>query len=490
MKRALAGIEPSDVFYWFEEISRIPRGSFNEKAVSDYIMGFAKERGYDVKQDESWNLCIEVPATPGYESRPKILLQAHLDMVCKKDETSDHDFERDPIDIYVDGDWIRARHTTLGADNGSGLALIMAILDSKTIKHPPLQVLLTASEEVAGTGAENMDYRWPDGQYMINLDVFRDDAFLVSCAGISKNRLELPIEREAMAEDSCAFSVSLSGMKGGHSGETIHESRANAVQVLGELLYELRKRVGYSLISAGGEGLFNVISTVSYAEIGCAIQDKAKLVSALEEISATLCAAYKRTDPDMVISVAEREVEPDETALTVSSRDALISLLYLAPVGMYTVFDVPCTLAESSSNFGALTEEDGVLKLVMSIRANVEYRHDQLLNKYSELCGRIGAKLITERRIGSWEYSPVSPLRDTAARVYERQNGVKPLFTAIHAGVEVAMFFAKFQAQGRKVDAIGIGCNTPNAHSPEEALQISSVAKTYRLLGEILETIE
>ena len=167
MERALAGIEPQEVFYWFEEISRIPRGSFNEKAISDYLMAFARERGFEVKQDDSWNLAIEVPATPGYENRPKILLQAHMDMVCKKDEGFDFDFTKDPLQLYVDGDWVRARHTTLGADNGSAVAMIMAVMGSKTIKHPPLQVLFTSSEEVACTGAEQMDYRWPDGQYMI-----------------------------------------------------------------------------------------------------------------------------------------------------------------------------------------------------------------------------------------------------------------------------------------------------------------------------------
>ena len=153
-KRVLAGLEPREVLYWFEEICRIPHGTFHEKQISDYLKRFAEERGYAVRQDETWNLAIEVPATPGYENRPKIMLQAHMDMVCKKDEGFDFDFERDGLQLYVDGDWIRARHTTLGADNGSGVAMIMAILDSKTVKHPPLQVLFTTIEEVACTGAE------------------------------------------------------------------------------------------------------------------------------------------------------------------------------------------------------------------------------------------------------------------------------------------------------------------------------------------------
>lgn len=489
MERALAGIEPQEVFYWFEEISRIPRGSFNEKAISDYLMAFARERGFEVKQDDSWNLAIEVPATPGYENRPKILLQAHMDMVCKKDEGFDFDFTKDPLQLYVDGDWVRARHTTLGADNGSAVAMIMAVMDSKTIKHPPLQVLFTSSEEVACTGAEQMDYRWPDGQYMINLDVFRDDAFLVSCAGISINRIDLAVER-VPAAGKTAFSVSLSGMKGGHSGEMIYEGRANAVAVLGELLFELRKAVPFELLSARGEGLFNVISTVSGAELCCEARDAAALSAALEAAASKIKATYLRTDPDMQITACERPLGEGETALSQKSRDRLIDLLYTVPVGMYTVYDAPCTLAESSANLGALTEEDGAFHLVMSIRSNLEYRHDQLLQKYRTICGYLGAKLVTDRRIGSWEYDPNSPLREAACRIYEKQNGTAPKTIAIHAGVEVATFLAKFRQQGRRVDTIAFGCNTPNAHSTEEAMQISSTGKAYRLLTEILETVE
>ena len=491
-KRVLAGLEPREVLYWFEEICRIPHGTFHEKQISDYLKRFAEERGYAVRQDETWNLAIEVPATPGYENRPKIMLQAHMDMVCKKDEGFDFDFEHDGLQLYVDGDWIRARHTTLGADNGSGVAMIMAILDSKTVKHPPLQVLFTTIEEVACTGAEKMDYRWPDADHMINLDVFRDDAFLVSCAGISINRIDMPAERVPVgaAEGKAAFTLSLSGMKGGHSGEEIHQGRANAVAVLGELLFELRQAVPYELLSVRGEGLFNVISTVSGAELCCESARSGELLAAFESAKEKICSTYKRTDPDMLLSISEHQLAGGETALAERVRDGLIGLLYTAPVGMYTVYDVPCTLAESSSNLGSLTEEDGALHLVMSIRSNLEYRHDQLLNKYRMLCSLFGAELVTERRIGSWEYDPVSLIRDVACRVYEKQNGAPPQTIAIHAGVEVATFFAKFRQQGREVDAIALGCNTPGAHSTEEAMQISSVGKVYRLLTEILETVE
>jgi dipeptidase D len=489
MKRVLDGLEPREVFYWFEEISRIPHGTFHERELSDYLKRFAQERNFPVKQDESWNLAIEVPATPGYENRPKMILQAHIDMVCKKDDGYAFDFEKDPLSLYVDGDWVRAEHTTLGADNGSGVAMILAVMDSKTVKHPPLQVLFTTIEEVACTGAGAMADDWPDGDRIINLDVFRDDALMVSCAGISIHDIRLAVKREAIADPKKkrAFHIEICGLRGGHSGESIHEGRANGAAVLGELLAELDEKASFSLVSASADGLFNVICSRSEAVI-CLESEAAEAGAAvLAEIGRCIREAYARTDPDMEIRIDSVKLADDSTAIAEETKKSLIRLLYLAPSGMQTIFDDPCTQAGSSSNFGSLEEKDGEFWLVMSIRSNTEYRHDEILRKYRLLCEDQGARLVTNRRIGSWEYTPYSPLRNTAARIYEEQNGEPPQIIVIHAGVEVATILAKLEKQGRTADAIAFGCNTPGAHSTGEAWQISSAAKAYRLLTAILE---
>lgn len=489
MKRALDGLEPKEVFYWFEEISRIPHGSFHEKALSDYLKNFAEERNFPVKQDEVWNLAIEVPPSPGYEDRPKIILQAHMDMVCKKDEGYDFDFEKDPLSLYVDGDWIRAEHTTLGADNGTGVAMILAVMDSKTVKHPSLQVLFTTSEEVACTGAGKMDDSWPDGERIINLDVFRDDALMVSCAGISIHEIGWAAERRSVSdpEGMRAFRIEIRGLKGGHSGESIHEGRANALVVLGELLAELEDTEEFACLSASGDGLFNVICTQAEAVIGFSAETAEKGKDRLAEIGRRIREAYLRTDPGMEIGVEPVRMEDYPAQLSPEAKKRLIRLLYLAPTGMQTIFDDPCTQAGSSSNLGSLKEEEGKFCLVMSIRSNTEFRHDEVLRKYRLLCEELGASLVTNRRIGSWEYTPVSPLRETALRIYEEQNGEKPQVIIIHAGVEIATILGKLEKQGRSADAIAFGCNTPGAHSPKEAWQISTTAKTYRWLTTILE---
>ena len=491
MGRVLENREPKEVLYWFEEICRYPHGSFNEKALSDYLMHFARERGFAVRQDEVGNLAVEVPGTPGYETHPKTILQAHLDMVCKKEEGAEFDFTKDPLTLYVEDGWIRARHTTLGADNGCAVAMILAVLDSKTLPHPPLQVLFTTSEEVACTGAGKMDDSWPDGEYLLNMDVFRDDALMLSCAGISINRIEWDAAREAVEkpEGKTAFSLSVTGLKGGHSGEEIHEGRANAISVMAELLVPFADAGGYDLLEIRGEGLFNVISTVSKARIAVEKDRAAAVRAKLEELSRRIRQVYESTDPDMQIEIAEEPVEPEARRLAPAVKENLLALIYTAPVGMHKPMNTPCTLACSSSNLGSLKEENGTLCLVMSIRSNPEYRHDQLLRIYELLCASAGARMVTDRRIASWEYNPDSPLREKACEVYAAQNGRPPELIWVHSGVEVATFLTKLRSQGREADAIAFGCRIENAHSPEEALEIASLAKTYRFLTGLLEVL-
>lgn len=490
MERVLAGLEPQNVLYWFEEICKYPHGSYHEKPLSDYLVEFAKERGFAVRQDESWNLAIEVPATPGYEDCPKMILQAHIDMVCKKLEGSDFDFETDPLEIYVDNGWIRAKETSLGADNCGAVAILMAIMDSKTIKHPPLQVLLTVIEEVACTGAGRMDYTWPDGEYLINMDLFRDDAMMLSCAGISIYDIDWNVERVAIPKGKTAIEIGISGLKGGHSGEEIHEGRGNAIGVLAELLWVLRDRHGCDVISMSGDGLFNVISSVSRATICCDADQADAVQATINEVGKQIRVSYVNAEPDMMFVSLAREVEPEETCLAPVVCDQILNFLYTAPLNMNTPFNTPCTLASSSSNFGSLKEMDGVMRLVMSIRSNPEYRHDQMYNKYRILCKQMGAKLVQNRRISSWEYNPDSPLRDLAYQIYTEQNGQPPEMIFVHSGVEVATFLAKLKEQGRVADAIAFGYNILEAHSTNEAMEIASLGKAYRWLTGILEAMK
>ncbi len=494
-ERVLGGLDPQEVFYWFEEISKYPHGSYHEKPLSDFLLQHMRDCGYEVEQDESWNLRVEVPATPGYEDHPKTILQAHIDMVCKKDPGFEFDFEKDPIPLMIDGDWVTANHTTLGADNGIAVAMILAALHDPAVKHPPLQILFTTIEEVACTGAGRMADDWPDGELLINMDAFRDDAIMVSCAGISIHDILVPCVREALPgalTDGVSFTLKYRGMVGGHSGEVIHEGRANAAVVIGEFLAELWDRLPFRIRSVGADGLFNVICCVGDLEIVVAKELADKARAAIPEIIEMQKSVYQRTDPEMEVIVEERSVSGQGSGITVLSEQTvrmLQDILYLSPAGMQVIADDPCTQASCSSNFGAIFEEDEKLRIVMSIRSNTEYFHDKMVRRFRRLCEMAGAQLVMNRRIGSWEYTPVSPFRDKVARIYEEQNGVAPEIIVIHAGVEVATILAKMEKCGKTCDAVAFGCLTPGCHSTDERLLIASAQKVYRLLKGILEEI-
>ncbi len=490
--RVLTGLDPEKVFYWFEEICKIPHGSYNEKALSDYIISFAKERGITMTQDESWNLIGDVPATKGYENAPKVILQAHIDMVCNKEDGFEFNFAEDPITPVVENGWIHADRTTLGADNGIAVAEIMAIMDSEDIPHPPLQVMFTVIEEVAGTGASRMDYRWPDGEYLINNDVFYDDALLISCGGISKNVIDFPLERTPILvpESKVFFDLDITGLTGGHSGEYIHEGRGNAIDVLGEILYAIGKHFDFELTKVDADGLFNTICGAAHASICVKKADQEAFQEYFQILGKDIRTAYNRTDPDMTLELTMRAMSDGETSYKQDLQNRLVRMIFLSPTGMDKPFDTPCTVADNSSNLGSLKEEDGQIRLVMSIRNNSAYRHEQLLDEYRVLCDICGASIRTESSNGSWEYNPDSPFRDKACHVYESLFGAPPALKAVHSGIETAIIINKMAKQGRKLDAIAFGYIVTGAHSPEEKVNIASVAKCFTFLKALLASMK
>ncbi|MBR0372975.1 MAG: beta-Ala-His dipeptidase [Mogibacterium sp.] len=487
--KILAGLKPKEFFGWFEEICQHPHGSYHEKPLSDYLYDWAKGQGYEVKQDKDWNLVIDVPATPGMEDRPKVMLQGHIDMVCNKVEGSTHDFLTDPIQIYEEDGWITAKGTTLGADNGIAVAAFLAIVSDPSNPHPPLQLVLTAMEEVACVGAVALDPDWLDAKYLINLDVFHDDVFMVSCGGITANRAELPVKRIPVSGDVQGIRINITGLRGGHSGELIHEGRANAIRVIDEVLFELKKSFDYGVIDIRGEGVFNAICAIAGATICVPKADADAALTKVKEIGAVLSKAYIKNEPGLGVEAAFTDVSPDATVLDGDLVDRLIKLLYVAPMGMNTPGDCPVTVADSSSTFGVLGEEDGVLRLTFSIRSNPEYRQDQVFSKYQILCDLLGAELYQDRRIVSWEYVPDSKLRDAAVAVYERLFGEAPRQLTVHFGNEVGTIVGKMIAKDPTFEAIAFGFEIEDAHAPLERLSIASAQKSYKLLQEILKAI-
>lgn len=291
----LKGLEPQKVFDYFERITQIPHGSGNEKVLSDYIVSQAQDMGYEVKQDAAYNVIVEIPASPGYEGGKKTIVQAHIDMVCSKTEDSLHDFEKDPLDICIDGAFIRARNTTLGADDGSGVAIMLAMMADEELKHPPLQLLFTTGEEIMFVGAKAMDEYFLDGEQLIGLDCSSAQTIVVSCAGISVGCIQLPLTKEPLENKrgEAFFRISIQGLLGGHSGNMIHTGRVNGIKLLGELLSALGEKMNYKLLSVESPGLINIINKAAAAEICCEAEVAEEVENLIQELFTEVKNVYK-----------------------------------------------------------------------------------------------------------------------------------------------------------------------------------------------------
>lgn len=487
-QRILKELEPQKVFYYFENLMHIPHGSSNEKAISDYIVKLAKKQGYAVRQDDAYNVVVELPASSGYEERKKTIIQAHLDMVCVKDEKSSHDFMKDPIDIYIDGDYIKAKGTSLGADDGSGVALMLAIMTDRKLKHPPLQLLFTTGEEILFTGASAMSEDFIEGEQLIGLDCSNSNTIVASCAGISISHIVMPIERFSVERrmKQSGFVIRICGLQSGHSGNLIHTGRVNGIKLLGEILSTLEQKLDYDVLHINGNGLVNVICGSAEAEICCCESDEKKVEKTLSQLFQVIMKAYGRIEPDLKLSVERKEIGCTAEKLSYTSKKRLLQLIELLPFGVKTMMGEPFNLAESSMNIGYV-EEGESLKVGISVRSNNEYQHENLLRKLKYIAEIVDGKFVIERRSAPWEYNPDSSLRRMAERIYRRQNKQEPEVKVIHASVEAGVFVEKMKRRGKILDVINIGCDQDNVHTVNECLKISSVGKVYRFLTALLE---
>ena len=339
------------VFDYFEKICDIPHGSFHEKALSDYIVSFAKERGLYCRQDNKMNVLIKKGGTAGYESSPVLIMQGHIDMVCDKNEDTEHDFLTEPLEIYIDGDDIKARGTTLGADNGIAAAYMLALLDAEDIAHPPLECIFTVEEEIGMGGATDFDAFDLEGKRFLNMDTEEEGHLMVSCCGGRRMRVYLPIEKEKK-QAGTTLSVHIRGLKGGHSGSDIHLQRASANVLLGRFLFELRERVDFALVSANGGNMDNAICREAEAVVVVAPEQVQTVAAVIEEAEAMFREEYKDRESDILMT-AEQMPEAAEV-LTTETRDYVIALLRLLPYGVQTMDTNMDGLVETSSNIGIL----------------------------------------------------------------------------------------------------------------------------------------
>ncbi|MCL2377485.1 MAG: aminoacyl-histidine dipeptidase [Defluviitaleaceae bacterium] len=480
----LSNYEPKRVLHHFEAISQIPRGSGNEKAVSDYIAAFAKGLGLTTLQDEYHNLVVYKPAAPGYEGQPPIILQGHLDMVCEKNTGTTHDFLADPLKLYVDGDYLKAEGTTLGADNGIAVAMCMALLEATSLAHPPIEVVLTSDEEAGMGGALNLDMNLLKGRRLINLDSSTEGTFVAGCASGATVEYELPAIFENPAGFTQFYKLAVKGLVGGHSGGDIHLERGNAIRILGNLLYVMDTAAEVRIISVAGGMKVNAIPREAEAIIAVKPADSDKIQKAFEEIAPDMKIFFRVADPGLDMTLAA--AEPVEKILTGPCSKNLITSLVLLPNGVECMSREIEGLVAASSNIGVIETFADTIKISSMPRGKSNAHNYQTERKISALAELVGAKSSFTQRSPAWPFNPKSDLLAMLAARYKVKYGKDPKITAIHGGLECGIFGDKLPG----MDTVSMGPDIHDLHTPDERLSISSTQRVWEFLCEALREMK
>ena len=472
------------VFTYFEAVCDIPHGSFHEKELSDYIVAFAKERGLYCRQDARHNVIIKKPGTAGYEKSPALIIQGHIDMVCEKNADTEHDFLTEPLKLYIDGDDIKARGTTLGADNGIAVAYMLALLDAENMEHPPLECVFTVEEEIGMGGATDLDAFDLEGKRFLNMDTEEEGYLMVSCCGGRRMRMYLPAEREAASADKKTVAVRIRGLKGGHSGADIHLQRASANVLMGRLLLELREKIGYDLVQVNGGNMDNAICREAEAILCIDPAREGDAKERLAELQDIFWAEYKDRESDILLTMEETEAAAE--VLTGEVRDNIIALLQLLPYGVQTMDTNMEGLVESSSNIGILRTEEDHIFIDNAVRGSVESRKEAICKKIEVLGELCGAKVVGVNDYPGWQYNPDSELLKIFKEAWTEKFGKEPKVVAIHAGLECGLFAKKIPG----LDLISLGPDMHDVHTPDERLSISSTIRVWEYLKYVLKKLK
>ena len=473
----LEHLEPRGVFRFFEEMCAIPHGSANTKAVSDWLMAFARERGLEAYQDQLNNVIIIKEATAGYENAPAVILQGHMDMVCEKAPDCEKDMEKEGLDLAVDGDTVYARGTTLGGDDGIAVAMALAQLDADDIPHPRLEAVFTVDEEIGMLGAVGMeDVSMLRGRRMLNLDSEVEGVFTVSCAGGNLTKCTLPVRRETFGAEF--LTVTVGGLRGGHSGVEIDKGLGNACMLLGRVLTACGRETALRLVSVSGGLKDNAIPREASAVVAAA--DAREIRAVCARLDAELKNEYRTTDPEVFVSVRDggAGLPMDE-----DSTRRILAFLTCAPNGIQAMSaDIP-SLVQTSLNLGILTTGDETVDASFCVRSSVDSQKQMLVERLECLTETLGGSVGVFGDYSGWEYRSDSPLRELLVEVFTEQYGHAPKIEAIHAGVECGIFAGKLPG----LDCVSMGPDLTEIHTCRERLHIASVQ---RLWAMVLETLK
>ncbi len=475
----LAGLEPASVFGYFEKLCSIPHGSGNTKAISDYLVSFAHEQGLRYIQDDINNVIIFGEGTCGYENHAPVVLQGHMDMVCEKDADCPIDMEKEGLDVTHDGEFVFARGTTLGGDDGIAVAYALALLADKSIPHPPLEVIITVDEETGMDGAVGIDLSEVKGRTLLNLDSEEEGIFTVSCAGGAKATIHLPVQRRAVYGPCVRLTVE--GLQGGHSGVEIHKNRANANKVMGEFLSRIQKLMPVCITGLSGGNKDNAIPRscqVTLVALGMYIER-------INDVAAQLQAEIREQydEPEAIIRGDDVDALGGN-ALTTEYSAKLISLLNAAPNGVQTWSrDIP-GLVQTSLNLGVARLNDA-LQLTFAVRSSVNQEKRELLTRLADVAKLHDAEYSERGDYPAWEYRADSPLRDTMVQTYRDMFGKEPVVAAIHAGLECGLLNEKLTG----LDCVSVGPQMHDIHTSREKLDIASTRRTWEFILEILKKL-
>ena len=472
-------LEPKTVFSYFETICGIPHGSGNTGALVDYCVNFAEERGLEWSRDEADNLVIRKGASPGYEGAEVLILQAHTDMVCEKDPGVEFDFTKDAIRPVVEGDTLRADGTTLGADDGISVAMCLALLDDDTLPHPPLEILLTADEEIGMLGAFAFDCARLTGHRLINLDSEYEGILMCSCAGGVNARSTVPVERE-QAELELVM-LEISGLASGHSGVEIHKGRANANVLMARLLDALREKAPHYLVELEGGSRETAIAARASAVIGVPAGAAAAVLREAEALGDVFRKEYAAAEPGMAVTAQTAGVKT-VSALTAAATALAEKALLALPDGVQAMSQDMPGLVQTSLNFGILQLRDAELFFVNTVRSSMTTQKMWVLDKVRAIVALAGGETEVSGNYPGWSYNPGSVVKDTILRAYRTLFGKEAAVDAVHAGIECGLFADSIP----DLDCVSIGPDMADVHTPREHLSISSTARTYALLRGVL----
>ncbi|MBY7861103.1 aminoacyl-histidine dipeptidase [Vibrio fluvialis] len=479
----ISKLSPAPVWQFFDKICSIPHPSKHEEALAQYIIGWAKEQGLDVRRDPTGNVFIKKPATPGMEHKKAVVLQAHIDMVPQKNEDTDHDFAKDPIQPYIDGEWVTAKGTTLGADNGIGMATCLAVLASTEIKHGPLEVLLTIDEEAGMTGAFGLEAGWLEGEILLNTDSEQEGEVYMGCAGGVDGALTFDIQREALPAGYVTRQLTLKGLKGGHSGCDIHTGRGNANKLIARFLAGHAQELDLRLIEFRGGSLRNAIPREAFVTVAIPADNQTKLDELFTTYSELLKAELGRVETNLVTFNEAKEAALGVFALADQQR--VIAALNACPNGVIRMSDDIEGVVETSLNVGVITTDEQQIKVLCLIRSLIDSGRSQVESMLTSVAELAGADIAFSGAYPGWKPDADSEIMHIFRDMYEGIYGHKPNIMVIHAGLECGLFKKPYP----EMDMVSFGPTIKFPHSPDEKVKIDTVGLFWEQMIALLENI-